>query len=65
MYTSDPIQSLEMQTTAPYAHVRSEESSSLVPNVSEMFSIAQHVALFVNWVSQALQICSYSYPTNT
>ncbi len=38
LYSSHPIQSLKTQTTAPYAHISSDESFSLVPNVSEMFT---------------------------
>ncbi len=31
----NPIQSLSTQTTTPYAHIRSEESSNPVPKVTE------------------------------
>ena len=42
-----------------HSHVRSEESSHLVPKnwQSVYISIAQHVVLFINWESEAILIC--------
>ncbi len=47
LYTFHPIQSLKTQTTAPYVHIRSEESTSLVPKVSEMFMFNSSACGFV------------------
>ena len=48
-----------MQTTTPYAHIRTEGSSNLVPKLTECshFNSLKHVALFFDRVSQAILIC--------
>ncbi len=64
MCSSRPTERLEMQTSTPYAHTRSEESSNLVLKVTECSHFNSSACGFVGRSAELLK-CEHSVTFST